>query len=438
MKEIYIKDLKVNCVQTIKCWISNIRRLKDILFLDIYDSSGVIQAYANKFECENFADLVHIKKESAVSLIGAIDSDKGDFHIHSFEIIAQAEIDISPSPNQKNFDVLSEKFGRQVIEHPTFYVRNKILSSIYYIKSVFKRELQNFFWERQFVEFESPTLTKQTLYDDSGAIWLNLDHQNLCLSRCATFHLEPAIVAYEKVFTITNSHADEKITTNRHLVEYLHLKAELAWFDLEELIALAAECYYKVSIETYIKCKDQMHLIADADIIKDRLNKLNPKNHKTITYDEAVSILQLKNEDFIYGKSLTQRQEAILTKYFDENFVWVKYIPSSVEGFMFKRCLNNPYLTYTGDLIAPYGFGEILGCAEKTSDYDELINNMKQKDKYQDIIRYKDYVNLHKYGLPPHGGIGMGIERAVRYILNLDHVKYVKPFAVVKQTQINH
>ena len=438
MKTIYIKDLKEDCQYTVCCWISSIRRLKDNLFLDIYDSTGTIQAYAHRDTCDNFEELIHLKKESAIELTGKIDNVKRDFNICTFKILAAADIDISPSPNQKNFNVLSQTFSRQVIEHPTFYIRNKTLSSIYYIKSVFKRELQNFFWERGFVEFEAPTLTKQTLYDDSGAIWLNVENQNVSLSRCATFHLEPAIIAYEKVFTITNSHADEKVTTNRHLVEYLHLKAELAWVNLDELIALAGQCYYQVALATYNKCKKEMHSLLDEDLIKEKLEKLNPQNHHLITYDEAVEILKNKNIDFEYGKSLTSKHEAILTEHFQENFVWVKFIPYTVEGFMFKRCSENDYLTYTCDLIAPNGLGEILGCAEKITDYDELIASMKQKGKYKDFERYKDYADLHKYGLPPHGGIGMGIERAVRYLLNLEHVKYIKPFAVVKQSQINH
>ena len=142
--------------------------------------------------------------------------------------------------------------------------------------------------------------------------------------------------------------------------------------------------------------------------------------------------------EFEYGKSLTPRQEQILTKHFDENFVWVKYIPYTVEGFMFKRKEDNNFLTLTCDLIAPNGFGEILGCAEKMTDYAEIISSMKQRGKESDYRRYKDYAELHKLGLPPHGGIGMGIERAVRYLVDIEHVKYLKPFAVIKNSQINH
>ena len=439
IKKIYIRNLSENNDVDLYCWISNKRNYKNTLFLDLYDSSGIIQGIAILGDCLNFNELIKIPRESAVKLFGKLSilNNKKQFVIKNFEVIALANLNISPSPNDNNFDVFDKKNGRQVIEHPTFYIRNKKLSCVYFLKSCFKREMQNYFWERNFVEFESPTLTRQTLYKDSGAIWLDVQHQHISLSRCATFHLEPAIIAYEKVFTITNSHADERVKTNRHLIEYLHLKVEICWINLDELIDFAGNMYYEIALSTYYKYKEQFHEIVSEKIIIDKLEKLNPKNHVMITYDEAVKILRDNGIEFEYGKSLTTKQEKIITKHFNENFVWVKYIPYTVEGFMFKRN-SNEFLTQTCDLIAPNGFGEILGCAEKVTDYDALVKSMKEKDKIKDFERYKDYALLHKYGLPFHGGIGMGIERALKYLLNLDHVKYLKPFAVIKGSQINH
>ena len=437
MKELFIKDLVAGQDEKMLCWVSNKRCSKNIVFLDVYDSTGVIQAIASKDECEEFDTLSKIHRESAIEIFGYKD-EKGDFHIKTYNILAPATIEISPSPNENGFKVFDKKHERQVIEHPTFYIRNHQLRAIYYIKSVFKREIQNYFWNRKFIEFEAPTLTKQTLYDDTGAIWLDVEHQNISLSRCATFHLEPAITAYEKVFTITNSHADEKVKTNRHLVEYLHLKAEMCWVTLDELIDFAKNMYYEIAKNTYEKCKEEFKLIISEEEVLEKLDRLKPENHKCITYDEAVKILTNNGIEFEYGKSLTSKQEAMLTEHFGECFLWVKYIPYTVEGFMFKRKADNDYLTMTCDLIAPKGFGEILGCAEKMTNYDDVISSMKEKGKIKDYDRYEDYALLHKYGLPEHGGIGMGIERALRYLLGVNHVKYVKPFAVVKGSQINH
>lgn len=439
MKDIFVKDLKVNENVALKCWIANKRQVKGNLFLDVYDSTGKIECYANESEVENFETLAKLNRESCIELNGYLkDDNKKEFVIASFNVINASTLKISPYPNEAGFDITDEKHARQFIEHQTFYIRNRKLSAFYYIKAVFKRQMQNYFWERGFVEFEPPTLTRQTLYEDKGAIWLERDGQQLSLSRCATFHLEPALLSYERLFTITNSHADEKVKTNRHLIEYMHMKAEMAWFSLEELIEFAKNMYYECAVKTYEVCKKEFDEFVGEDVIKQKLEKLNPINHKLVTYDEAVEILKQNGMEFEYGKSLTTKQEQVITKHFDENFVWVKYIPYTVEGFMFKRKKDNPFFTLTCDLIAPNGFGEILGTAEKMTDYDEIISSMEEKGKMKDFNRYKDFAELHKLGLPPHGGIGMGIERAVRYLININHVKFLKPFAIIKNSQVNH
>ena len=440
MKDIFVKDLELDKVVNLKCWIANKRLIKDKLFLDIYDSTGTLECFASSSDTENFSELCKITKESCVCFRGKLVKSKRkvEFVIASFEVIAKSTLKISPYPNEAGFDVLDEKHSRQVITHPTFYIRNRKLSAIYYVKSVFKRQMQNYFWDRGFIEFEPPTFTRQTLYEDKGAIWLERDGQKLSLSRCATFHLEPALLSFERLFTITNSHADEKVKTNRHLIEYMHMKAEMAWFNLDELVEFAKNMYFETAKKTYEICRKELKFFFDDEQVKERLKKLNPKNHKLITYDEAVEIIKSKGIDFEYGKSLTTKQEMLITEHFGENFVWVKYIPYTVEGFMFKRKPDNDFFTMTCDLIAPNGFGEILGCAEKMTDYDEIISSMEQKGKMKDFERYKDYANLHKLGLPPHGGIGMGIERAVRYLLGINHVKYLKPFAIIKNSQVNH
>ena len=439
MKDFYIKDIVENSVLSLKCWISDKRQLKNNLFLDLYDSSGEIEAVANIQDTDAYNDLCKVNRESCIEIKGIAKkhNNKIEILIHSYKMLSPSTLNISPYPNAKSFDILCTKSSRRLLSHPTFYIRNRLLSKIFYIKSVFKREMQTYFWNRNFVEFEAPTLTRQTLYEDKGVVWVD-KNKKIGLSRCATFHLEPALLSFEKLFTITNSHSNERVKTNRHLIEYLHLKAEMAFVTLEELIDFAKTMYYQVALSTYKVCKDLIDDIIGQDVINERLNKLNPINHKTITYDEAVQILKKNNIDFEYGKSLTTKQEQVLTRHFDENFLWVKYIPYTVEGFMFKRCNFNPFLTMTADLIAPCGFGEILGCAEKVTDYNEIISNMKDKNKLTDYARYEDFALLHKFGLPPHGGIGMGIERAVKYLLNLNHVKYIKPFPVVRLEQINH
>ena len=320
MKNFYIRDIYCDCSCSIKCWIADKRQLKHNLFLSVYDSTGFMECILDD-KNPYFADMCKISRESCVELFGKKQKfkSKEEFVVEKAEIISKSSLNLTPSPNKNGFDVFDSKYARNVIEHPTFYIRNKTLANVFFVKAIFKREIQNYFWSREFVEFEAPTLTKQTLYDDSGAIWLENNGQRLSLSRCATFHLEPAIIPYEKIFTITNSHADERVKTNRHLIEYLHLKAEMAWVSLDELIDFAKNMYFEVAKKTYERCKSIIDELIGEKLIQEKLEKLDPKNHVLITYDRAVELLTEAGYDFEYGKSLTTKQEMYLTKYFNEN-----------------------------------------------------------------------------------------------------------------------
>jgi len=162
---------------------------------------------------------------------------------------------------------------------------------------------------------------------------------------------------------------------------------------------------------------------------KIKLEDLKPP-YKRITYDECVSLLRENGIDFKWGKSIGNKDLSYLTKYFGEKPLWIQYIPRSAEGFPFKIYDKDKRLTVVSDLIAPYGFGEIMGTAEKICDKKELIERMKEKGKTtpDQMKRYKSYVELRDAGLPFHGGIGMGVDRVARFLMGLPHVKDVLPY----------
>ena len=437
-----IKDDEKNH-EKIYGWLIGKRETKNYIFLDIKDSTGILQATLSKKEFAQ-KDIDSIKKfslNSAISVAGTYVAFRGQPEIiaSSCKIEKAATLKLQPNPNSSRLSPFSENFTKHLAKHPTFYISNRILATVLKVKSRFRYNLANWFWNDKYVQMEPPEFTNQTLYEDKGAFWINLNGQKVSLSRCATFHLEPGLMAYEKVFCITDTHANEMSRSNRHLAEFTHLKAELAWVDLEDLMSIAGKMLYETAKKTVSDCQKEIEILGLGDIIEDKLNKLNPDNHKIITYDDAVELIRKKDKSQKYGKSLSTGNEKILTKAHNNSFLWIKYIPCTVEGFPFKRKKDSPNLTMASDLIAPEGFGEILGTAEKITDYDELLSRMKEKGKNtpEQLKRYKDYLDLRKFGLPEHGGIGMGIERAVRFLLHLKHVRYTRPFPVIHGTKIN-
>lgn len=182
---------------------------------------------------------------------------------------------------------------------------------------------------------------------------------------------------------------------------------------------------YNITKNVAEKSEDELKLLNQ----KIDLDNIKPP-YKKITYDEAVEILHSKKINFEWGKSLGQDEEKALTKEFGEKLLFVKGIPCSAEAFPFSRDKKNPQITRTCDLISPYGFGEILGTAEKISNKKELLERMSEKGKNtpEQMKRYKWYIDLREYGCVPHGGIGMGVERLLRFLLKLPHVRDVVSF----------
>jgi len=430
MKELYIKELDyttpINDYIELFGWVKSKRKLKNKMFFDLADSTGEVQIVVPK-EISNYDKLCKILPESAVKVKGKKIKRNGKIEILALEVknLANATFTITPSP-RTNFNIFDNKYANHVLDNRHLYLRNEKISAVISFKSKFIFEVHKYFQEKGFVFLEAPVLTKLLLYDDSTAFKLKWsESEDVWLSQCCTFQLESAICSHEKVYNITPSFRAEKSRSNRHLREYTHLKVEIAWVNLDDLIKLAEDSLYSFSKNAIINSNKELETLGidfNPDVFK-------PPYQKT-TYDEAVEILHSKGKEFKWGKSLSTSDEIILTKEFGDKLLWVEGVPCSAEGFPFKRNPDNLKITRTCDLISPNGFGELLGTAEKITDEKELLIRMKEKGKAtpEQLKRYQWYVDLRKYGLPPHGGIGMGIERVIRFILKLPHVRDAMSF----------
>ncbi len=429
MKKTYLKDVFDSKKERVivSGWVKSRRESKEFCFLDVVDSSGEIQIIISKKKEKNSNVLKKLLPESSIKVEGILKKNKkSNFEIEAtnVELIGEAKLDLSPHPRQ-NFNILDSKYADYVLKNKHFFLRNEKIQAILRFKHLFLFNLHKWFTEKGFVFIDAPVLTELLLYDDKTAFKLDYSDnirskQEVFLSQCNTFQLEAAIHAFEKVYNITPSFRAEHSKTNRHLREYWHLKAEIAWAELDDLINLAEKMLYEVTKDTIKECKEELKILkVDID-----LRKLKPP-YKQITYDRALEILHSKGNKMKWGRSFGINEERILTKEFGENLLFIRGIPCSAEGFPFSRDPSNIKITRTCDLLAPEGFGELLGTAEKITDKKELIKRMaeKGKDTPKQMERYKWYVDLRDYGMVPHGGIGMGLERVIRYLLKLPHVR---------------
>ncbi len=408
-------------------WLRSKNDLGNVFFLDIEDSTGVVQAVIGKDDDELISKVKDIAPESSVKIIGnVITNQKGvkEVKVNNVELIGPATLQINPQP-RKNFNIFDSKHADNVLKNRPYYLRNDKLSSVIKFKSKFIFETHKWFQDRGFVFIDAPVLTKLLLYDDSSAFELDYSDkvnggQKVFLSQCNTFQLEAAIHKFEKVYNLTPSFRAEHSKSNRHLREYWHLKTEIAWANLDDLIKTCEQLLYEVSKNTFDRSKRELEILE----VKPDLEILKPP-YKRISYDEMVEIIHSKGAEFEWGKSLGINDEKIITEEFGNKPLWIDGIPCSAEAFPFARSKENPKITRTCDLITPFGFGEIMGTAEKICDKKMLLERMAEKNKTtpRQLQRYQWYIDMRDYGCVPHGGIGAGVERIIRFLLRVPHVR---------------
>ncbi len=433
MKNFFVADIK-KCKENEKVnllgWIKSKRESKNVIFFDVADSTGNIQCVVKRSSTDTakFLRLKKIPPETAVKISGNLITNKAkaiEIDVNNVQVIGEVLLNINPQP-RKDFDIFNQKYADVVLKNRHLYLRNEKMMAVLKFKHRFLLETHKWFDNMGFIFIDAPILTKLLLYDDKSAFKVKYsENENIFLSQCNTFQLEAAVHAFEKVYNLTPSFRAEHSRTNRHLREYWHLKAEIAWANLDDLIKLAEKMLYNIIKNTAERSEKELNTLK----ISIDEDKIKPP-YRIITYDEAVDILHAKGKKFEWGLSLGMDEEKILSHEMGENLFFVKGIPCSAEAFPFSRDSSNPKITRTCDLISPRGFGELLGTAEKICNVKELLERMTEKGKTTDdqMERYRWYVELRKFGCVPHGGIGMGVERVIRWILKLPHVRYAISF----------
>ncbi|GHT01463.1 asparagine--tRNA ligase [Bacteroidia bacterium] len=432
MKDLYIKDILHNRVATSSCstmgWIKSKRTSKQTIFIDLCDSTGCIQLVLEKATLggDIFNQAKKITIESAIEISGTINDTKNNREIivNSFTIISAATKHFTPEL-RSDFDVFDEKYTSHILSNRHLYIRNPKLMAIQKFRNLLLYHMRTWFFENDFLEIAAPVLTNTTLYDaESTAIPVNLHGQSVFLSQCAGYYLEASAMAFEKVYNISPSFRAEESKSKRHLIEYWHIKAELTFGNLEDIINIV-ETIIRYLIEKLQQEKEIENIFKtlDTEFCLDGLK--TPYPH--ISYEEAVSLLQENGCDIKFGESIgNEKEEKILFEKF-RSPLWLMGMPRSVEPFPYVIDEKDNRVTKTADLIASNLCGELLGVAEKIYDIQMLDERFREKGLNKDA-RYEWIRDVHKMGCVPHIAFGMGVERLIRWLMNIPHVRDAHPF----------
>jgi len=420
MKKLHIQDLKDRIGEPVEltAWVHRKRTHGSLLFLVLRDSTGVVQASIKKDQCEeeSFNNACGVTLESVVTVKGTVIEDKRaptgiEIKVSNFNSVSPAE----------EFP-LQEDTGLEVLlDYRHLHLRSTRLTNIMKVRQYLMEYLREFFQKEGFWEVWPPIFTVAGCEGGSTLFGLDYYGDTVYLSQSAQLYLEVMIISLEKVYAFTPSFRAEKSRTPKHVTEYWHLEQEAAFYDNEDNMKFQEDMISYVCQKMAEKQKD---LLKELGRDPEYLKKVKPPFYR-LTYDEALEKLKEAGVDKEWGDDLGAEDEYILTNRLDKPlFVW--RWPKISKPFYMKLDPQNEEYVLNDDLLAPDGHSELIGGSQRIHDYDELVQRIEEEN--MDPGAYEWYVDMRKYGNVPHSGFGLGTERLLKWILNLEHIRDVIPF----------
>jgi len=402
---------------TILGWVQNKSRVGGVIFLTIRDGSGYIQTTFKKDQvsAEVFEKAKEVTVESAVKVSGRTKIDKrapGGLEIvgKEFEIIAKAE----PWPIVKSA-VKSPSFLYD-IRHLS--IRGKRASSAIKIRSKVIEAAADYFFKNGFYLISAPTIVQSACEGGATLFEVNYFGKKAFLTQSAQLYEEAAIAALERVWTVEPCFRAEKSKTSKHLTEFWMIEAEVAFATHEDIMRLEEELVVEITNRVANECSQELNILGR------KFKPPEPPFYR-ITYDEARELIMKKGIFFEWGEDIPTEGEKIISNEFDKP-VFIKEFPLSARSFYHMTKPDNDKVTLSSDLIAPEGYGEITTGGQRLSDYSELEKRVMQQELPRESFEW--YLELRKYGMPPHSGFGLGVERTVRWIAGLKHIRAASLF----------
>ncbi|MEM4571187.1 MAG: asparagine--tRNA ligase [Nanopusillaceae archaeon] len=440
MKKLFIKDILkdefVGKEVEVAGWIYRMRDMKDKIFFVIRDSTNIIQVVVKKDSVseDDWKKALNMQIEGSIKIFGILRKDERA--PTGYEIEAKKiEIINSGDPFPLKGDESIETIQR--FRH--LWIRTRWFTSVLKIKHSLLKYLREWYINDGWYEVHPPILVGNACEETTTLFEVNYFGDKAYLSQSAQLYLEALIYSLEKVFSLTPSFRAEKSRTRRHLHEYWHFEIEAAWYDLDDLIKVTEESL-KYSIENTIKeRKDDFELLEKftGRKIEDLKNFVEEKWIK-MKYKDAIKILQDKGLNVKYGDDLGADEEKILTQEYKVP-IFLMYYPREIKAFY--MCDIGDGTVKNFDLLAPEGYGEIIGGSEREWRYDILERKIKEwnLDKLKvkigdiEINSYDWYLDLRKYGSIPHAGWGLGLERFTMWICKLEHIRDTLPFPRLRE-----
>jgi asparaginyl-tRNA synthetase len=413
---------------TIRGWLYNLRESGKLLFPQFRDGSGVIQGVVpkNAVAPEVFEAIKTLTQESSVIVEGKVRADKrapGGFELDVVNVqVVQRVPESSPYP------ITPKEHGTDfLMEHRHLWVRSQRQAAILRVRAEIIKAARDFFDERGFTLTDPPIITPAACEGTSTLFPVDYFNEQAFLTQSGQLYVEATAMALGKVYSFGPTFRAEKSKTRRHLTEFWMVEPEVAYAELDDVMELAEGLISFIVKRCLEKRRVDLQTIG-RDISK--LEKIEAPFPR-ISYDDAVKNLQeghakgaLENK-FEWGGDLGSPDETYLSAQFDKPVMVHRY-PAKVKAFYMEPDPQRPELALCVDVLAPEGYGEIIGGSQRMASYELLLQRIHEHGLPEEAFKW--YLDLRKFGSVPHGGFGMGIERAVAWICGLEHVRETIPF----------
>ena len=399
---------------TLAGWVTAKREVGGVVFLLLRDGSGFLQLVAKKPGAA-YEQARSVSKEEAILAEGVLRSDARapggkELVLSSLEVVAHADAwPITPS-------IVKSAKAYFDLRHLT--IRGRRAQAIAKIRSELFRLAFEFFTSRGFTYITAPLIVQAAV--EGGATLFKLDYfgKEAYLSQSAQFYEEAAICALEKVFVIQPAFRAEKSRTPKHLTEFWMIEAEMAFATQEDNMRLQEELVAFLASQLKERCAEQLRLLG-----RTFTPPLPP--FPRLTYDEARRMAEEKGVGFPWGEDISAEAERALSSSFQAPFFVTEY-PLSARSFYHMTRPDRPEVTLSADLLAPEGYGEIATGGQRIHDYETLRQRIEKLDLPAPSFQW--YLELRRYGMPPHAGFGIGVERLLRWICGIRNIRYTTLF----------
>lgn len=417
-----ISDLPghVGATVTLRGWVEKFRSSGKIAFVVLRDGTGTVQVVCarNDLDEASWEVVGALDYEASVSVTGEVKADERapsgvEVTSRQLEIIGPST-DYPIQPKEHGIDFL--------LNHRHLWMRHGRQRAILRIRNEVVHAIREFFYERDFTLIDTPILTG-SIGESAGTLFKTeyFDLGTAYLAQTGQLYLEPAAAALGKVYCFGPTFRAEKSKTRRHLTEFWMVEPEVAWLDSEGNMALQEEFVSAIMARVLERCRPEL-----AELERDpaKLEAIIAPFDR-MSYSEAVEQLRAGGSDIEWGSDLGAEDEARLTEGRAKPLFVYDY-PKEAKAFYMKENPEDPRTVKCNDLLAPEGYGEVIGGSQREDDYDRLLSRIREEGLPEET--YDWYLDIRRYGTFPHSGFGLGLERTVSWICGLDHLREAIPY----------